>query len=191
VRLVGRALKVSGLRIALVERIDATLRIVTVGFRQQSGWLARPCWSTVMWTTHASSAVRPFGDELSFTVAQPPAKAVLVHASATTAAMMSDFRTNDLLLFGCCCGYTGSPPQVPGADAFKATTLARRVSHPDTQEAEASGKSGESASEDTERFIEEVRGDDPELASYLRIEERELEAGGETSRYSRLGRADP
>jgi hypothetical protein len=32
--------------------------------------------------------------------------------------------------------------------------------------------------EDTERFIEEVRGDDPELASYLRIEERELEAGG-------------
>ena len=32
--------------------------------------------------------------------------------------------------------------------------------------------------EDAERFIEEVRGDDPELASYLRIEERELEAGG-------------
>jgi hypothetical protein len=29
-----------------------------------------------------------------------------------------------------------------------------------------------------ERFIEEVRGDDPELASYLRIEERQLEAGG-------------
>ncbi len=25
--------------------------------------------------------------------------------------------------------------------------------------------------EDAERFIEEVRGDDPELASYLRIEE--------------------
>ena len=32
--------------------------------------------------------------------------------------------------------------------------------------------------EDAERFIEEVRRDDPELASYLRIEERELEAGG-------------
>ena len=32
--------------------------------------------------------------------------------------------------------------------------------------------------EDAERFIAEVRGDDPELASYLRIEERELEAGG-------------
>ena len=32
--------------------------------------------------------------------------------------------------------------------------------------------------EDAERFIEEVRGDDPELASYLRIEERQLEAGG-------------
>ena len=31
---------------------------------------------------------------------------------------------------------------------------------------------------DAERFIEDVRGDDPELASYLRIEERELEAGG-------------
>ena len=29
-----------------------------------------------------------------------------------------------------------------------------------------------------ERFIDEVPGDDPELASYLRIEERELEAGG-------------
>ena len=33
--------------------------------------------------------------------------------------------------------------------------------------------------EDAGRFIEEVRGDDPELASYLRIEERELEAGGQ------------
>ena len=32
--------------------------------------------------------------------------------------------------------------------------------------------------EDAERFIEEVCGDDPELVSYLRIEERELEAGG-------------
>ena len=31
--------------------------------------------------------------------------------------------------------------------------------------------------EDAERFIEEVRGDDPELAEKLRIEERELEAG--------------
>jgi hypothetical protein len=30
--------------------------------------------------------------------------------------------------------------------------------------------------EEAERFIEEVRGDDPDLASYLRIEERELEA---------------
>jgi hypothetical protein len=27
-------------------------------------------------------------------------------------------------------------------------------------------------------FIEDVRGDDPELAEFLRIEERELEAGG-------------
>ena len=32
--------------------------------------------------------------------------------------------------------------------------------------------------EDAERFIEEVRGDDSELAKPLRIEERELEAGG-------------
>jgi hypothetical protein len=32
--------------------------------------------------------------------------------------------------------------------------------------------------EDAERFIEEVRGDDPDLAAKLRIEERELEAGG-------------
>jgi hypothetical protein len=28
------------------------------------------------------------------------------------------------------------------------------------------------------RFIKEVQGDDPDIASYLRIEERELEAGG-------------
>jgi hypothetical protein len=32
--------------------------------------------------------------------------------------------------------------------------------------------------EDTERFIDEVRGDEPELAIYLRIEERELERVG-------------
>jgi hypothetical protein len=32
--------------------------------------------------------------------------------------------------------------------------------------------------EDAERFIEEVRGEDAELASYPRIEERELEAVG-------------
>jgi hypothetical protein len=32
--------------------------------------------------------------------------------------------------------------------------------------------------EDTERFIAEVRGDDPEVAAKLRIEEQELEAGG-------------
>ena len=31
--------------------------------------------------------------------------------------------------------------------------------------------------EDAERFVEEGRGDDPDLASNLRIEERELEAG--------------
>jgi len=32
--------------------------------------------------------------------------------------------------------------------------------------------------EDAERFIEEVRDDEPELAGHLRIEERKLEAGG-------------
>jgi hypothetical protein len=32
--------------------------------------------------------------------------------------------------------------------------------------------------EDAEHFIEEVRGDDHELAASLRIEERDLEAGG-------------
>ena len=32
--------------------------------------------------------------------------------------------------------------------------------------------------EDAERFIEDVRRDDPELARHLRIEEHELEAGG-------------
>ena len=32
--------------------------------------------------------------------------------------------------------------------------------------------------EDAERFIEDVRGDDREVSAKLRIEERELEAGG-------------
>lgn len=32
--------------------------------------------------------------------------------------------------------------------------------------------------EDAKRFIEEVRGDDPEMAAKLRIEERALEVGG-------------
>ena len=32
--------------------------------------------------------------------------------------------------------------------------------------------------EDAERFLADVRRDEPELAGYLRIEERELEAGG-------------
>jgi hypothetical protein len=40
--------------------------------------------------------------------------------------------------------------------------------------------------EDAERFVEEVRGGEPELAASLRIEERELEAGG---RNRSLGRA--
>ena len=31
---------------------------------------------------------------------------------------------------------------------------------------------------DAERFIEEVRGDEPEIAAKLRIEKRELDAGG-------------
>ena len=31
--------------------------------------------------------------------------------------------------------------------------------------------------EDAERFVDEVRGDDPALASYGRIEGRELESG--------------
>lgn len=31
--------------------------------------------------------------------------------------------------------------------------------------------------DDAGRFVAEVRGDDPDLASYLRIEDRELEAG--------------
>jgi len=32
--------------------------------------------------------------------------------------------------------------------------------------------------EEAARFIEEVRGDEPEIAAKLRIEERELEASG-------------
>jgi hypothetical protein len=40
--------------------------------------------------------------------------------------------------------------------------------------------------EDAERFIEEIRGDDLELAKPLRIEERELEAGGRIRRASLL-----
>jgi len=41
--------------------------------------------------------------------------------------------------------------------------------------------------EDAERFIEEVRADEPELARKLRIEERELDAGG-LNQGSSLGR---
>ena len=40
--------------------------------------------------------------------------------------------------------------------------------------------------EDAERFVEEVRGDDPALASYLRVEEREPEAAGGTRVGSRF-----
>ena len=36
--------------------------------------------------------------------------------------------------------------------------------------------------EDAERFVEEVRRDEPELASHLRIEEPGLEAGGRGER---------
>ena len=32
--------------------------------------------------------------------------------------------------------------------------------------------------EDAGRFVEDVRGDDPELAAKLRVEERGLDAGG-------------
>jgi hypothetical protein len=39
--------------------------------------------------------------------------------------------------------------------------------------------------ENAERFIEEVRGGDPELASYLRIEERELNVGWAELKYRR------
>ena len=46
--------------------------------------------------------------------------------------------------------------------------------------------------EDAERFIEKVRGDDPELASCLRIEERELEAGrGKGSRLTPVSSLSP
>jgi len=34
--------------------------------------------------------------------------------------------------------------------------------------------------EDARRFIEEIEGDDPELAELLRIEEREFDAGSAT-----------
>ena len=117
------------LRIALVERTDAILRIVTVGFRQQSGWLARPCWSTVMSTTHGSSAVRPFGDELSFTVAQPPAKAVLAHASATTAAMMMTSARTTSSSLDAAVDTPARRRRFPGR-RLQSATLARRVSHP-------------------------------------------------------------
>jgi hypothetical protein len=101
-RLVGLALNVraaggfAGLE--LTERAFVTFRIVTVGFKPESGWLARPCWSTVMSTIHGSPAANPVGCELSLTVAQPPASAVLAHTSATAAARTIAFRTLDLLV---------------------------------------------------------------------------------------------
>jgi len=39
--------------------------------------------------------------------------------------------------------------------------------------------------EDAERFLEEVRGDDPELAGYLRIEARERKTGIVSGRVGR------
>jgi len=42
---------------------------------------------------------------------------------------------------------------------------------------------GATSSVAAERFVEEVRGDEPELATSLRIEERELEAGGGAADY--------
>ena len=42
----------------------------------------------------------------------------------------------------------------------------------------ASRRPVHSSGEDAERFVEDVCGDDPELAAYLRIEERELEGVG-------------
>lgn len=56
----------------------------------------------------------------------------------------------------------------------------RTLSRPPSRSAVRSRRS--SAREDAERFIEEVRGDDPEAEVKLRIEERELEAGGLKSR---------
>jgi hypothetical protein len=38
--------------------------------------------------------------------------------------------------------------------------------------------------EDAERFVEDVRGDEPELVRYLRIVDRELEAATRTSRWT-------
>jgi hypothetical protein len=51
-----------------------------------------------MSTTHGWPADTFLGEELSFTVAQPPASAVLVSASAPTAARMSALRMYDLLV---------------------------------------------------------------------------------------------
>ena len=44
-----------------------------------------------MSTTHGSPADRPFGDELSLTVAQPPASAVLADTSARAAPTVISF----------------------------------------------------------------------------------------------------
>src|SRR5918994_3779132 len=101
VRFVGLARKVracGSLRLELVVRALATLRMVNVGFTQQSGCVASPCWSTVMSTIHGSPAATPVGFELSLTVAQPPASAVLAHTSATAATRTIAFRTLDLLV---------------------------------------------------------------------------------------------
>src|SRR5262245_65389 len=80
--------------VELVDRTGMTLLIVTVGFRQHSGCVARPCWSTVMSTIHACPADTLFGDELSLTVAQPPASATPVNTSAMARATTTiDLRT--------------------------------------------------------------------------------------------------
>ena len=45
--------------------------------------------------------------------------------------------------------------------------------------------------DDAERFIEEVRGDDPEAVAKLRIAERELEVGGLNKRLRAITASSP
>ncbi len=83
------------------------------------------------------------------------------------------------------------PPIASPADAPSCAAVVRRaletrrqqlivysVSLPSTSASHPFGQETFSCREDAERFIEEIHCDDPELASYLRIEERQLDAGG-------------
>jgi hypothetical protein len=78
-----------------------------------------------MSTTHGSPADSPFGDELSLTVAQPPASAVPAQTSTRVAlATMSGLRMRTSSVG--CDVYTAGPPKASSACAQRVRSAQER-----------------------------------------------------------------